>query len=165
MDTDRELRDLIAERAIRRVLVAYTFATDAKDVSGVRACFWADATLDWQYLGVGAAADVLPVVAAANDQFVHHQHFLVQGLITVDPDGTTAASHSYALAYLRSAQPGSDAFDLVVGVHYHDRHERREGEWRIAHRRVLTPWMRRDPVVDDAPVVPPASGATDARPA
>jgi SnoaL-like domain len=150
----RALQCLLAERAIRRVMVAYTIATDAKDVAGVRACFWPDATLDWEHLGVGPASEILPIVAVANDQFVHHQHNLLQDLIDVDPSGTSATSQTYGLAFLRCEPADARPFDMVVGVRYLDRHECRDGVWLIAHRTVKTPWMRRDEVADDAPLVP-----------
>jgi hypothetical protein len=44
---------------------------------------------------------------------------------------------------------GSDAQrgDMVMGVRYLDRFEKRAGEWRIAYRQLLWEWVRHDALV------------------
>jgi hypothetical protein len=41
---------------------------------------------------------------------------------------------------------GRDVDDLVMGIRYLDRFERRGGEWRIARREVRYEWQRLDPL-------------------
>jgi hypothetical protein len=153
--SDSALQRLVDESAIRNLLVAYTLGIDERDADAVARCFATGAELDWEHLGVGPVEDLLPIVFTANAQFLHHQHFLNQSLITVD--GDAASSHAYGLAFLRAGgATGADdgPFDLVVGIHYRDRLERRAGGWAIVRREVRTPWMRRDPVGAEGPLVP-----------
>ena len=43
-----------------------------------------------------------------------------------------------------SGAGGSDVADMVMGMRYVDRFERRAGEWRIARRELRWEWVRTD---------------------
>ena len=46
---------------------------------------------------------------------------------------------SYILTFARFAKDGTD-YDTMTGARAHDRFERRDGEWRIAHRQAVFDW-------------------------
>ena len=73
-------------------------------------------------------------------------HFVGNQLVEVD--GDVAHAESYCVAYHRRAATGSTrpAYDLIIGLRYGDRLERRDGEWRIADRVCAFDWSRTDDV-------------------
>jgi hypothetical protein len=75
-------------------------------------------------------------------------HFLGTQVIEVDGDVAWAETYCLALHRLRAID-GEPARDKVRPVRYCDRLERREGEWRIAHRVVVYEPGRIDPLSDE----------------
>src|SRR5690606_9302059 len=72
-------------------------------------------------------------------------HLLGNVLIDVDLATDLAVSETYAIAYHRTAtRPFDPKGNLVIGVRYVDRFERRDGSWRIAQRTGVTEWTRVD---------------------
>jgi SnoaL-like protein len=72
-------------------------------------------------------------------------HFVGNQLVEVD--GDVARAESYCVAYHRRAASADEpASDLIIGLRYCDRLERRDGEWRIADRVCAMDWSRIDPV-------------------
>jgi 3-phenylpropionate/cinnamic acid dioxygenase small subunit len=63
------------------------------------------------------------------------KHFTTNLTIEVDEEGSTAISRSYFTAM--QAVPGL-ALQTIVSGRYHDRFERRDGQWRFVERRVHT---------------------------
>ena len=49
------------------------------------------------------------------------------------------------LTFLRIAQPDGSSLDTLTGGRLHDRFERRNGAWKIAHRRTIFDWNRDAP--------------------
>jgi SnoaL-like domain len=69
----------------------------------------------------------------ADESWMHHNTTQ-----TIEIDGDQAWTETYCLAMNRiPPRDGSPAVDRTVRVRYCDRLERRDGEWRIAHRRVV----------------------------
>jgi hypothetical protein len=75
-------------------------------------------------------------------------HFL--GNVSIELDGDRAHCETYAIAFHRRRSPAGEQKDDVWGVRYLDEFERRNGEWRIAHRRLIRDWRRVDPVPERA---------------
>jgi hypothetical protein len=67
--------------------------------------------------------------------------------VLIELQGDVAFSETYLVTYIRVDRDGRD-FDIVSGSRYLDRHERREGIWRITFREVVQDWSRIDPVVE-----------------
>jgi 3-phenylpropionate/cinnamic acid dioxygenase small subunit len=63
------------------------------------------------------------------------KHVTTNVVIEIDEEASTAVSRSYFTAM--QAVPGI-ALQTIVSGRYHDRFERREGEWRFAQRQVHT---------------------------
>jgi hypothetical protein len=72
-------------------------------------------------------------------------HFLGQQLVEID--GDRAHSETYCVAYhRRSSREDEVGHDLWMGLRYVDLLERRNAEWRIADRRCVFDWTRRDAI-------------------
>ncbi len=76
--------------------------------------------------------------------------------MAIEVDGEAARSESYVIAYMR-APDGDTMVQRLIGGRYLDRHERREGAWRIEHRTYVLDWnanvpSREGAALGDAPV-------------
>ena len=82
-------------------------------------------------------------------------HFIGNQLVEVD--GDRAHAESYCVAYhRRRARDSEEGHDLVTALRYVDELERREGRWRIADRKCVFDWTRRDPIVGEWDLPPEA---------
>lgn len=131
---------------IRSLLARYSRGIDRADWDLVRSCFHDDARLDYGMV-VGTVEEFIAYASEGLAPMVALQHFLGQSLIELD--GDSAWSETYVQAFHRI--PGQPPNDLVVAARYVDRLERRDGEWRIAARTMITDWTRTDPVAGELP--------------
>ncbi|MDA8280015.1 MAG: nuclear transport factor 2 family protein [Actinomycetota bacterium] len=139
---------LMAERAVSRVLHAYSRGVDRLDLEAVRGCYWPEGTDDHgDYRGgVDGFIEFLGHTLA---RFDATNHFLANILIDVDLEAGVARSETYTVAYHRYTRRDGRPGDMVAGLRYVDRFERRSGEWRIAARVCAFDWWRSDPVAGD----------------
>ena len=132
--------ELAARAAIERVLSDYAWGVDRRDWNLVRSCYHPDAHDDHGvYRGpVDGFIDYFTKVAASWDLTAHYVFPPDITIIEHAEDArAVAAVDSKAVAHhIR----GDD--DFVMGARYVDRFERRDGDWRIAHRRVLVEWVQ-----------------------
>jgi hypothetical protein len=142
-----DLDDLVAQQEIRDVLIRYTRGIDRMDGELVTSCYWPGAHDDhgaFQGTVEGFVTWVQEVLA----HFDSTMHFIGNQL--VDVEGNVAHAESYCVAYhRRGARDGESGHDLVIGLRYVDRLERRDGEWRIADRRCVFDWTRIDPIAGE----------------
>lgn len=145
MSLEANVDELLSRQQIHDVLLRYVRGIDRLDFDLVRSCYHPDATDDHgTYKG-----DVEGFVAHVGQglrRFEATMHFLGSPLIVLA--GERATSETYCVAYHRSPAGQAPQTDLVVGVRYLDRLERRAGQWRIADRRVAFEWSRIDPVAE-----------------
>lgn len=144
---DDQLGLLLAERAIARVLCTYSRAADRYDLDLMRSCYWPDATDDHGSF-IGDIDGFIEFVGPALQRFERTNHFLGNMLIDVDLAKDEARAETYAVAYHRFHADGQET-DMVAGLRYVDRFERRDGEWRIAKRVCAFEWRRTDVVLSD----------------
>ena len=142
---------LVEDReAIREVLYRYFRAVDASDWDLMATCYHADAVDEHGGIYTG---DIPGLVQWCKDNvaqaFSSWLHF--GGQSTIEIDGDTAESTTYAVA-IHKAHPDEKGFeaDAIAGGRFFDRFERRDGEWRIAHRKLVISWVPSAPVADDA---------------
>ena len=143
----RDATDRIAavadKQEIYEVLTRYCRGIDRRDVELLRSCYHEDA-YDDHGMFQGPAWEFAEY-AVENLQTMQRTMHCIQN-ISITLAGDVAASEAYLIAYHRmTSREGGDA-DHVVGARYVDRLERRDGEWRIAHRTVVYEWSRIDPV-------------------
>jgi SnoaL-like domain len=135
---DQELQRLLDERAIERRLVDYCRGVDRGDKTLVASVYHPDGTDDhgsFKGLGVDFAEYVTRRLA---ERYEATMHTIANPVIEfTGPDTAHVESHVCA------RQRRSDAGGVVLetfGGRYVDRFERRDGEWRIAHRTLVHEW-------------------------
>jgi hypothetical protein len=135
---EQALQALLDKHAIYEVLARYARAIDRRDESLLRSVFHPDA-ID-HHVGRNAPATQFCTWAMQVLQKLGPTaHYM--GFPLVELNGDVAYSECYALAFHRVGE-GADAFDDFLGARLLDRFEKRDGEWRIAHRRVVYDWSR-----------------------
>jgi hypothetical protein len=153
-EMDVLVRRLADESDIRALLARYARGMDRADFDLVRSCYHPGGTdAHGEYNGdvEGLVAYAIEFMGAhAVESMAHH---ICQA--TIDLDGDTAWVESYNLVLVRmGAANGSAPTDVVGPVRYVDLLERRNGEWRIARRKVVFEPHRvstPDPIVPFAP--------------
>jgi hypothetical protein len=130
---DRELRCLVAERAIRRVLLIYCRGVDRMDLELIRSVFHPDAIDDhsarYSGPGVGFADYIAQSLPAQN--FVATSHQITNSLINFESEDRASAETYFMVAHAN----GADILWMLG--RYLDVFEQREGVWKILHRRVV----------------------------
>ena len=124
--------DLIAREEITDVIKRLARGTDRLDEELMASCYWPDGFDDHNaFRGSGTefakwVCDVLP-------HFDATMHFIASPYIRVD--GDVAQCDTYCVAHHVSADS-----DMVLGLRYVDRFERRDGRWLIAKRVCAFDW-------------------------
>lgn len=137
--TPQEKRDLVYlldRRAIDDLLARYTRGVDRLDRELLASVYHEDA-LDDHGCFVGTREEFIDYVLAMHTEH-HHATMHFAGSTTVEIDGATAHAETYYLfcSMNKRGQPFT-----MVGGRYLDRMEKRDGEWRILHRKCLTDWV------------------------
>jgi ketosteroid isomerase-like protein len=152
------LRRLADESEIRQVLARYARGIDRGDFDMVRDCYHEDAT-DAHGAYNGDLDGFVKYSQDFMDKMESMTHHLTQSVIEID--GDNAWVETYCLCYIRlKAAEGETPKDRLGNIRYVDLFERRDGTWRIAHRKLVHHPGRLDPV---DPVVPLAEKAFLAR--
>jgi len=136
VDIDAELRALIDRQKIRDVLVRYCRGVDRGDRELLKSVYFDDA-IDEHGMFTGRGVDFADyIVDYLKD--IPCQHVIANH--TCDLRGDVAHTETYCISFSRA-----DGVDATVYNRYVDRFEKRNGEWRIAHRRVVLDLTRLDP--------------------
>jgi hypothetical protein len=137
--TDRSaLVRLTDQQEIRDCLSRYCRGIDRRDRALLESVYWPDATDD-HVSYVGLAPGFIDWVLPLLENMELTQHLLGQTLIQLD--GEAAAAETYFSAYHRMLVAG-ELCNVWFGGRYVDRFEKRVGNWRLAHRRVVGDWHR-----------------------
>jgi len=132
--SDEEVQELLDKQALNDLLVRYCRGIDRLDKELVLSCFHDDAYDDHGDFK-GPAKEFLDELWARSagkaTSFIEHK----LSNVSLEIDGDTAYGESYLVMHqLRDGQ-------LIEGYgRFVDRFERRDGAWRIAHRRVVLEW-------------------------
>ena len=164
-ELERELRELLDKQALTELVVRYARGVDRWDKELVLACFHPDATLHYNTY-VGAAVPFYEALwsqtgssANVGGGVPRGQHVVTNALFEVDGDVAWGESYLEARrAGVGGRRAGAESEPTGVGFpiarigRFIDRFERREGEWRIADRRVAMEWTSEE--VEDSPGLP-----------
>lgn len=153
--TDEDLRVLLDKQAVAEALATYVRGMDRLDGDLARSVFHFDAVADYGAMFQGSGHGFVDFIERVHPAMESHHHQLGSLLVTVD--GDRAASECYVIARLRSRTPDGGLQDLTSHGRYVDRWERRDGTWRIAHRRYL------HHLDDTTPVAAPGFATTGSR--
>ncbi len=127
--------------AIRECLYRYCRGVDRLDEEMVRSAYWPD-VVDSHLDFTGNAEEFIAWSFPLMRSMDQTQHFICNILTTIH--GASADGETYFFGFHRINGPNGK-FDLVAGGRYVDRFERRNGEWRISNRLVVTDWFRQFP--------------------
>lgn len=131
---------------VQEVVMKLARGIDRCDESLIASAFWPDATDDHGTFK-GAAKDFVPWVIPVLRGMERTQHAICN--LLVDVRGARAFSEAYFIAYHR-IHPSDEARDMLASGRYLDCFEKRDGEWRIAHRQVVYDWSINQPASDAA---------------
>lgn len=139
---DRAIQALLDKQAIREVLMRYCRGIDRMDVDLIKSAYHPDG---WDEHGQYAAGgwEYAEKVVERLRPLKATMHYVTNHLIELD--GDVAHGEAYLLSHARFAR-GEEEFERTVGARYIDRYERRNDEWRIAHRTIVQEWSRIDRV-------------------
>ena len=133
---DDRTEDLAARAAIATTLARHSRGVDRNELDTLLSAYHPDA--DVAYGGFnGRAADFARFLTDAMAGGPVTLHRTSNMFIRVD--GDRARSESYVIAYVRTPE-GDGWVQRLIGGRYLDRHEKRDGEWRIAHRTYVLDW-------------------------
>lgn len=158
MSADDELAELLAERAITRVIQRYARAVDARDFAAVRACFHDEARIHYGDYYTGSLDETMDFLASSLPNLESTLHVFGTPWIELDLQAGEARVETYAI---NSATYPPDAegrsMQNVSGTRYEDRFARRDGSWAIVERRNQRVWAHNLPEEGEpaAPVAGP----------
>lgn len=117
---------LVAKAQIRNVLANHSRGVDRADAVLLGSAYHADATVDYGFFS-GPANVLVEILVGAQKGALPTLHRTANCDIRVD--GDQAISESYVIAYAEDPE-----LQRMVFGRYLDRHERRDGTWRMSHR-------------------------------
>ncbi len=152
VDTAAAVRRLLDESEIRAVLARYARSIDRRDMETVRSCYHPDATDAHGHYNGDVNGFIEQSIGRWKGMAQSMTHMFGQSLIEID--GDKAWVESYCICYIRlnSEEPGGKPMERLGNIRYVDLFERRDGEWRIANRKVVHSPGRLDPVEIDPPL-------------
>ena len=128
-----ELRD---KQAIAQTLASHARGIDRADAEMLAAVYHPDAGADYGFFN-GPAAQMVDTLVEMQRQAPVTLHRPAN--LWIRTRGDVAVSESYVIAYM-AAGSGDSATQSLIGGRYLDRHEFRDGAWRIGHRTYVLDW-------------------------
>lgn len=133
---------MLARDEIREVLAQYARGVDRADGPLLKACYHDDAIEEHGGNYTGNAHVYVDGAVPRIQRMGAMQHLL--GASHIELEGDTAYVETYIWTFLRLTVDGRD-LDTFTGGRLVDRFERRNGVWKIAHRRTVFDWNRDTP--------------------
>lgn len=131
------LNELADREAIKECLYRYCRGIDRRDADILRTAYWPDA-IDTHLSFKGNIEEFIAWAMPMMKTMTNHQHHVTNVIINLD--GATAKVESYFWSCV--VQGADGRYDRIGGGRYLDRFERRDGEWRIIERYVMSDWFR-----------------------
>jgi hypothetical protein len=145
---DERIQALLDKEDIRETLLRYFRGVDRNDLELIRSAFHPDALFELgQYrmrgdeIGSSRPGGLGPTLWRATMHVAANQ--------TISLNGDSAVAETYALNHHFFDRDGQEHL-MVRWFRYVDVLERRAGEWKISHRRVIFEWDKTDPIVERA---------------
>jgi hypothetical protein len=132
---DRAIAELLDKQAIREVMMRYCRGVDRLDAGLISSAYHPDAYDDHCVREFTGATVGPEIVSWMREQMEMTSHQITNQTIVIDGDFAGSESYFCETHILREGDRRVKGF--VVG-RYVDRLERRDGDWRIIHRRVVT---------------------------
>lgn len=156
------LAELVAVRDVGDVLTRYCRALDRADLAMMETVYWPDGE-DIHGIYSGRASEFVPfIISEITKYFTMGTHCLLNVDIEIDGDHAASESYLYSACRVRNGMAeemlGSSYFGQLAGSgldaghemfvmagRYLDRFEKRDGEWRILRRMVVSDWNASHP--------------------
>jgi hypothetical protein len=136
--TTEQLKAFLDREQIRERIVRLARGEDRRSADIISACYWPDAATDYGVFQ-GSFKEYLAWVVPGAEAIKNTQHVLGQSVI--DLEAASARVETQVISYHR-VDIGQGDLDTCVGGRYLDRFEKRDGDWRIAHRTMLYDWYQ-----------------------
>lgn len=154
----KTIDDLIAESEIKDIHIRYCRANDRRDAEMMRGCFHPDAVIELhEPLTVDAFIAMGQQVLG---QFSVTWHNTGNQLVEVKGDAAWAEHYTTSSHRIPASDEGPER-DFIAFGRYVDRVEKRDGEWRIARRKMIMDYTRTDPVGETVVAYESGAGARD----
>lgn len=140
------LDTLLAKQDIADVLTRYARGSDRADADLLNSCYFDDSIEEHGTSYTGPARAYVEAAIGRLRKSGTISHYLSN--IHVEFAGTDLAYvETYVLTHARFPKDG-EPWDTLTGGRIVDRFERRDGEWRIAHRKMAFDWNRDAPAAE-----------------
>ena len=140
MPADPEtIERMLARDEIREVLARYARGVDRADGPLLKSCYHPDAIEEHGGNYAGNAHAYVDGAVPRIERLGPMQHLL--GSTHIEFEGEVARVETYVWTFLRVSHEGRD-FDTFTGGRLIDRFERRDGTWKVAHRKTVFDWNR-----------------------
>lgn len=134
-----KMERLMARAEILEVLANYARGVDRADAPLLKSCYHPDAIEEHGGTYTGNALQYVDGAIPRIRNLGPMQHLL--GSSHIELSGDTAFVETYVWTFLRVTTASGD-LDTFTGGRLFDRFERRNGDWKIAHRRTIFDWNR-----------------------
>lgn len=137
-DYPSRVANLVAEQAVRDAITTMQRGIDRGDLALMKSAWHDDAQVVYGFFN-GAASDLCEILVggpAQTDNITMHR----PSNVWIKINGDRAISESYVFVYTRTGTVQS-----LIGGRYLDRHQRREGHWRLSHRTYVLDWNLNQP--------------------
>ena len=139
MSDETALHHALDLEALRSLGQRYARAVDARDYDAVGALFHPDAVIDG-LRGSSPLDEYLETLRTSPPAYEQSMHVLGDPLVRLEVGADEATLDTYAVVYQIGATHEGGG-NSTLGVRYLDVVERRDGEWRITHRRTELRFM------------------------
>lgn len=144
MANEDRLQALLDKQELSELCARYMRGLDRLDHTLLRSVYHDDAT-DHRGFFTGGPDEFCDLAITLLAEHKSNHHKIGQTLFEIE--GNVAFGEVYFTAFHRTIEHGLER-DFIVWGRYIDRYERREGEWKIAHRTELNDACRTDPAND-----------------
>jgi len=141
--SDPRLAVLLDKAEIHDVLMRYGRGVDRADGDLLRSCYHPGAIEEHGSSYVGPASDYIANAVLRIPKMGVMAHYICN--VHVDfVEADLAYVEAYVLTFARLKKEGQD-WDTLTGGRLVDRFERRDGAWKIAHRKMTFDWNHDQP--------------------
>lgn len=138
LDVAAVLENMVARQEITHAIARLQRGIDRGDRTLMSSAFHDDAELDYGFF-VGTAVEFCDIMTGPSERAHHEVTMHRPANIWIRAEGHRAVSESYIIAYSPGAD-GDGPLQSLIGGRYLDRHECRDGVWRLDHRTYVLDW-------------------------
>ncbi len=141
-DAPNTLESLLAKQDIYDALTRYARGVDRADGPLLKSCYHPDAIEEHGPSYTGNAHAYVDGAVGRMKEMGVMAHYVCN--VRIELEGDVARVESYVLTFARFAK-GDEPWDTLTGGRIVDRFEKRDGLWKIAHRKIVFDWNRDAP--------------------